>query len=322
MNQAEIERRIQELRGYATSHPLEIITDTTEFMNIWGGHVLHLGDRFFLVVADMREGRFGMDEQPKFWVKKALDLESGEEKILKLVFHEEFSIRIGLLRIHCYRDPIKESELLELVRGDDRFMQGQTIEDERGNPIRILDFIRGNSLYHHLKDLPLDHYEYFCTVLPGVLRRIVDTFHAIAMIHERGYFHGDIRNDHILVDSETNAFRWIDFDLCQEISDFDVWSLGNVLLYVVGKGEHTFHDAAAGRISVAPGASLTKQDASAFFAHRIMNLAKLFPWIPRELNQILMRFSFGTQVFYESTKALLDDLGPVVESLEHQALGS
>jgi hypothetical protein len=46
------------------------------------------------VVADMREGRFGIDDQPKYWVKKAVELETGELRILKLVFHEEFTTRM------------------------------------------------------------------------------------------------------------------------------------------------------------------------------------------------------------------------------------
>jgi hypothetical protein len=88
---------------------------------------------------------------------------------------------------------------------------------------------------------------------------------------------------------------------------------------VVGKGEHTFHEVAAGRQSLVPGAILTRQDASALFKYRIMNLAKLFPWISPELSDILMHFSYGTQVFYETVKALLNDLQPVVESLVKQA---
>ena len=49
-----------------------------------------------------------------------------------------------------------------------------------------------------------------------------------------------------------------------------------------------------------------------------MNIAKLFPWIPPELSDILMHFSYGTQVFYETAEALLDDLRPVVQSLADQ----
>jgi hypothetical protein len=319
MDQSELERRIEELTGRPAKPPLRIITDTTDFMNIWGGHVIHLADRFFLVARDMKEGRFGIDDQPKFWVKKALDLESGEDKILKLAFHEEFSIRIGLLRMRSYRDPLKEGELLEVVRGDMRFMQGWTVEDECGNPVRVIDFIRGRNLYQHLRDLRMDHHAYFHTVFPEILNRLVGAFEAIAMIHERGYHHGDIRNDHLLIDSQTGEFRWIDYDFCQDIPDYDVWSLGNILLYAVGKGEYTFHEVAAGRLQLAPGIQLTKQDASAFFVHRIMNLAKLFPWIPPALSDILMRFSYGTQVFYETVEDLLDDLRPVVQSLAGQA---
>ena len=54
------------------------------------------------------------------------------------------------------------------------------------------------------------------------------------------------------------------------------------------------------------------------FRRRVMNLAKLFPWIPPDLNDILMRFSYETQVFYETARALLDDLRPVAESLAGQ----
>jgi hypothetical protein len=288
-------------------------------MNIRPGHVIHLGDRLFLVDRDMKEGRFGIDDQPKFWVKKARDLESGEDKILKLVFHEEFTVRIGLLRMRCYRDPFKESRLLDIVRGDTRFMQGCTVEDDHGNPVRIIDFVRGCRLYEYLKDLHMDHRTYFHTVLPGILGRLVEAFEAIAMIHELGYHHGDIRNDHILIDSEDGAFRWIDYDFCQDVPDYDVWSLGNVLAYVVGKGEHTFHEVTAGRLSLPPKVKLVRQDASAFFRHRIINLAKLFPWIPPELNDILMHFSYETQVFYETVRGLLDDLRPAVELLRDQA---
>jgi hypothetical protein len=319
MDQSEIEHRVGELTGRPVSSPLRVVTDTTEFMNIWRGHIVHIGDRFYLVVGDMKEGRFGIDDQPKFWVKKALELETGDEKILKLAFHEEFTIRIGLLRMRCYRDPLKEGAVLKVVRGDVRFMQGQTVEDERGNPVRVIDFIRGRNLYEYLNDLRMDHRTYFHAVLPGILRKLVDAFEAIAMIHQHGYHHGDIRNDHILIDQQTDQFRWIDYDFCQDIPDFDIWSLGNVLLYVVGKGEHTFHEVSAGRLRLAPGTKLTKQDASAFFAHRVMNLAKLFPWIPGELSDILMHFSYGTEVFYETVRALLDDLRPVVQSLVRQA---
>jgi len=319
MNQGEVEHRIEELTGRPTSSPVRVFTDTTQFMNICRGHVIHLGDRFYLVVGNMKEGRFGIDDQPKFWVKKAIEMESGDEKILKLAFHEEFAIRIGLLRMRCYRDPLKEGELLKMVRGDARFMQGTTEPDERANPVRVIDFIRGRNLYRYLSDLQMDHRTYFHTVLPGILRKLVEAIEAIAMIHQRGYHHGDIRNDHILIDSETDEFRWIDYDFCQDVPDFDIWSLGNVLLYVIGKGERTFHEVAAGRLRLAPGATLTKQDASAFLAQRIMNLAKLFPWIPSELSEILMHFSYGTQIFYETVQALLDDLRPVVQSLVSQA---
>jgi tRNA A-37 threonylcarbamoyl transferase component Bud32 len=317
MDEAALKLRIAELTGRSAPSRLEILTDTSEFMNIFRGHVLRLDGRSFHIEGDMREGRFGVDDQPKFWVKKAIDLDSGEKKILKLVFHEEFRIRIGLLRIRCYRDPAKEARILDLVRGDSRFMQGETLTDDHGKPVRVADFIRGENLYEYLTRLTLPHETYFRTILPGVLHRIARAFEAVAFLHQNGQHHGDIRNDHLIIESATGRFRWIDFDLCQDVSDFDVWSLGNVLLYAVGMGEHTFHDQARGRLKLPAGVPpLTEHDASAFFVHRIINLRKLFPWIPVELNDILMHFSFGTTDFYETVEEILADLRPVVLGLD------
>lgn len=320
MNDAALRQRIEEVTGRPAPRRVRVLTDTTEFMNIWRGHVIRLEDQHYLVEGDMREGRFGLDEEPKFWVKRAVDLATGDTKILKLVFNEEFRIRIGLLRIRCYRNPEKEADLLDLTRGDLRFMQGTTVRDDRGNPVRVIDYIRGGNLYRHLSDLEMDHETYFRKELPGLMRDLIPAVEAIAHLHAHGLLHGDIRNDHLIIDRETEKLRWIDFDLCQDISDFDVWSLGNVLVYAVGKGEHTFHDLAAGRLELPhPGVELTADDASAFFVHRIMNLRKLYPWIPEDLNEILMHFSFGTATFYESVEEVLEDLRAVVAGLEGAA---
>lgn len=313
MEQARLRSRIEEVTERPAPGVVEVFTDTTDFTNIWRGHIIRLGDRDFVVEGDMREGRFGIDDQPKFWVKKALDLDTGDRKILKLVFNEEFSIRIGLLRIRCYRDPEKETRVLDAFRGDARLMQGTTLRDDRGNSVRVLDYIRGGTIYRRLKDLSMDHETYYRRELPGLLTKLVGAFEAIAAVHEKGHCHGDIRNDHLIIESGSGRIRWIDFDLCQDVSDFDVWSIGNILLYVVGMGERTFHDAKAGRVT--PVAPLSEHDASAFFVHRVINLRKLFPWVSPELNRILMHFSYGTREFYESVNDILADLKPAVRAL-------
>jgi hypothetical protein len=316
MNESEIRARVEAVSGRPADRHFAVFHDTTQFTDILRGHVIELEGNHYLVQGDMREGRFGIDEQPKFWVKRAVELGTGAKKVLKLVFHEDFNIRIGLLRIRCYRDPEKEGRVLDLVRGDPRFMQGVTMRDEKGNAVRVIDLIRGKSIYRYLHDLDMGHEEYFRTALPGVLRGVLGCFEAIATIHAKGLHHGDIRNDHILIEKGTGLYRWIDFDLCQDVSDFDVWSLGNILLFSVGKGEHTFHEVRAGKLVLAKGAApLTEQDASGFFVHRIMNLRKLFPWIPAALNDVLMHFSYGTADFYESVDEVIDDLRPVVRSL-------
>ena len=60
----------------------QFITDTTNFLSIDYGDKILLGDRQFAVTGHAREGRSGM-EDPKFWVKTAVDSDTGEKKILK-----------------------------------------------------------------------------------------------------------------------------------------------------------------------------------------------------------------------------------------------
>jgi hypothetical protein len=201
-------------------------------------------------------------------------------------------------------------------------MQGHTVPDDAGNPVRIIDYIRGRSLYRELRDLELDHRTYYETLFPFYLEKFTGAVRSIADVHARGQHHGDIRTDHIFVERGTQRFRWIDFDLSEDVSDFDVWSLGNVLLYIVGMGEHTFHDVFHRRYGHSVDEDrFGEKDASAFFTHRIINLKKLFPYIPTELNDVLMHFSFGTQDFYETVEEIHADLLPVSRRLADSARG-
>ena len=137
-----------------------------------------------------------------------------------------------------------------------------------------------------------------------------------------GELHGDVRNDHLLINRQTGTYSWIDFDYTYEWSEnpfgVDLFGLGNVLLLTCGKGFHLLRDLSNG----APAGSkrkseLTASDFSLFFPHRIINLQKLFPYIPDSLNQVLLRFSQGSDVFYETTEELLNDLRTCTADLSH-----
>ena len=71
-----------------------LITDTTEIFSIDYGDVLQIGERRYSVTGHEREFRFGL-EDPKFWVKRAVDTETGEKKIIKLAFFESFETSFG-----------------------------------------------------------------------------------------------------------------------------------------------------------------------------------------------------------------------------------
>jgi len=309
--------RINEVSGVKLKPPVILVTDTTEFMRIYRGQVVCLEGREFFVSGDVYEPRFGLDEQPKFWVKRGYDLETGDMVIIKLEFYEESEAQFGSFRIPCYRSPKKEGEVLQLVRGDTRFMQGQTLVDDSGNNVRVIEFIHGKSLFEKILAMEIGHEQFYYTCLASLLKKLVSCFEAIQMLHDNDFYHGDIRNDHIIIEEVTGEFRWIDFDLCQDVmfdpyssfTAFDVWSFGNVLQFSVGMGLSTFHDIrTSGRFQPDIISNLQPMDAGAFHHHRLMNLKKIYPYISERLNALLMRFSMGADDYYWTVPELMDDL--------------
>lgn len=301
-----IRQRVLALTGEPLDGSPIVWTDTSNYMSIERGHAIGLGEDWFLVRSNEHEGRFGIDDQPKFWVKHALDLESGRPYVLKLSCQESFRIRIGQGEIRCARSGEKEARVLDAVRGDGRFMQGRTARDSGGNLVRIIEFIPGVDLLSYLQSLPGRHEQYFHTAVPAILENVTASLAGIQKLHERGLCHGDIRNDHLLVERATGSYRWIDFDLDEDSPALDVWSAGNILHCVVAKGFVTFHDAIQAQPRLA--AELWREDASVFFPHRVMNLGKVFPYIPERLNRVLCRFSAGASAGYESMAQITADL--------------
>ncbi len=308
-NPQALKERITEVTKRPADSNITIFEDTSAFMSIDTGNVLRLDGNDYLVLGHAREGRFGLDEQPKFWVKTVIDLTTGERKIVKLVFHETFNSRIGSTVVTFVRSPQKESEILQRMRGHPHFMQGKPVSDAIGNPVRIIDFIFGPSLYEYLRRLDMPHEAYYRQIFFKLIRPVIDCIDAIAQLHQQGMHHGDIRADHILLKGQMNDYVWIDFDYEVDHPDYDLLCLGNILLQVAGKGRHSLYDIDL-RPSVYPGVidTLTQSDMSLMFRHRVANLRKLFPHISAALNDILMRFSTGSTEPYCDVNTLLADL--------------
>lgn len=308
IDDGKLAQRIGEVTGWPVPDHVSIITDTSDWTRIIRGNVIRLRGHDFVVKGHGYEARFGIGDQPKYWVFNVFDLETAERKILKTVFHEDFNVHIGVFKIHCYRSPEKEARVLEIVRGDDRFMQGYTVTDEVGNMIRIIDFIRGQTLFQHIYDINKNHHDYFEQDLPAIMKKLADCIQAINKLHQNKICHGDIRNDHIIIDADSGKYRWIDFDLNQNVADYDVWSIGNIINYAVGKGITTFKSVLKGiAFPEEVRASLGPEDASAFFEYRIMNLKKLYPYISDRLGDILQHFTIRPKKFYANMEELLED---------------
>lgn len=301
--------RIEELTGWTIKpNRFRIVTDTSEWMSIHRGHIIRVEGKDFIVRGNMREPRFGIDDQPKYWVFSAIELETGQEKIIKTVFKEEFTVHIGIFKIRCYRSPDKESDVLMICKGDTRFMQGYTCFDEKENNIRIIDYIRGKKFFHYIPSIDKAHEQYFYEDLPIILWKLYESIIAISHLHKLNLCHGDIRNDHIIIDVETDKYRWIDFDLKQDVTDFDLWSIGNIISYAVAKGIKTFKSVLkSNEFSEKIKCSLSSEDSSAFYEYRIMNHKKLFPYIPENLSNILQHFTIKPKAYYSNIDEFTKD---------------
>jgi hypothetical protein len=308
-----LRRRARELAGIDVPGAPRVLRDTSNFMAIDRGDVLELEGHPYLVCGNEREGRFGIDDQPKYWVKRAMSLLNGRVYVIKLVFHESFSTGVHGEQYACERSARKEAQVLDAVRDNPNFMHGRAVLDEAGNLVRIIDFIEGPTLLEHLGSLTMTHEQYVEQRLPRVLAEAHDCFAGIAHLHALDLCHGDIRNDHIILDAHSGWARWIDFDFTRPSLAFDVWSLGNVLNCALAKGFVTFHGLRTSRPDLLD--RLTDEDASVFFRHRVMNLDKVYPHVPQGLARMLRRFAVGNCARYERADQVVDDLGACMHAL-------
>ena len=287
------------------------IKDTADFFRVDYDDVVVLDSVPYFVRNNEREGRFGIDDEQKFWVKRARNLLNGDVKILKWVFRERFEARIGNLVFECVRSPQKEARILELVSGKPAFMQGTTVLDTAGNQLRILDYIKGKTLGQVALELGAGHEDYFHNHFPALLREFMGLVEAIRFLHDHNEKHGDIRRDHIIRDETTGRYRWIDFDFNYRHGEsrfgYDLFGLGNVLLFLVGRGDVTTYRLE--REAPATFDRLNFDDVNIVFHNRVNNLKKIYPYIPEKLNRVLMHFATSAPVYYEETRELLDDLG-------------
>ncbi len=300
---------------HADSRRIKVHKDTTDFFRVEYGDIVVLEGSPFLIRHNAKEGRFGLDDEEKFWVKRSIDLLSGMTKIIKFVFFEKFNARIGDIEFECYRSPRKEARILNLVQGRPNFMQGYSVQDDHENVVRVLDFIYGISLAEHIRRIAMsiNHEEYFYQRFPSILDNYIVCVEAIRFLHDHGEKHGDIRRDHILIDRESDQYRWIDYDYNfrhrENMYGYDLFGLGNVLMYLVGMGDIVYQDLK--RTNHHSIDYMIEGDVNIVFNNRIANLKKVYPYIPDNLNRILMHFSKGANVFYDHTHQLLDDLREV-----------
>ena len=294
-----------------------ILEDTTDFYDVEYGDVLLLDGVGYLVRGTESEKKFGLEGEPKPWVKSCVDLITGERKVIKLTFLEEFSCRIEGLDFNCLRNPQKEASILEKVRGHEGFMQGFSVVDAGGNTVRVLDRIAGVSLDNVIQSIPGDHERYYRERLPDILERLATAYDAMADLHHMGEIHGDITPDHIFAETETGRYRWIDFDYDYKERDNavarDLFEMGTLLGYAVGKGYLVWRTIKLRYPQIAE--RVRPQDMQAVFPSQLANLKLVYPYIHDELNRLLLRFSQGAGSVYYDAKILAEDMRRATRAL-------
>lgn len=303
--------------------PGDTVTDTSDFFTIDRGDTIVVNNTRYEVLGHAKEMRFGI-EDPKFWVKRVINCETRERKLIKLAYFESFDATLGGVKIKCFRDPDKEGKILDLVRGHSHFMQGEVFYDDHGNNIRILDIVHGRSFLDYVGSFHMPYETYFQKELPGILRKLVTAFEAILFLHRNGFKHGDIRNDHIIVENKTGNFVWIDFDYdfaaTENPFSLDIFGLGNILTYAVGKGFHNYYMISTDTYTYnGLRDRLEPNDFALLDKRRFINLAKLYPIIPEVLNGILMFFSRGAAVYYETVDEIIADLNWFLDNFPYQS---
>jgi hypothetical protein len=289
---------------------LRVVEDTSDYFRVDYDDVVVLDGRPFFVRNYEREGRFGIDDEPKFWVRRAVDLEDGATVIIKIPFFERFTAHIGGIPFQCVRSHKKEARILDLVQGHENFMQGCEAHDQAGTPVRIIGYIRGTRYCDHVLTLGAAHEDYFHNHFPAVLGEFMELVRAIALLHGHNERHGDIRRDHIIRENATGQNRWIDFDfLCHHPENpwgYDLFGLGNVLAYITGRGDVTVQELRVQRPEVLE--RLRDEDLNIVFHNRVMNLGKVYPYVPETVLRVLGHFTSGARIFYEHIDELIADL--------------
>jgi hypothetical protein len=293
-----------------------LVTDTTDYFKVDNNDIVVLEDTHYLIRGYEREGRAGL-EDPKYWVKKAVELDTGRRVILKLTFYENFVSSIGSQEITFFRSPQKEARILRQVRDNPHFMHGISVRDSVGNLLRIVDRISGPTLGGYLDTLPENHRTYFEQSFPDILKRLIEAYRAMAYLHSLREVHGDIRRDHILIDARDGLFKWIDFDYNykygESIYGIDLFEMGCLLTTVTGRGFVNLYELKQMYPDILHRLEL--EDMNILYKNRVANLKKVYPHIPDRLNQVLLRFSAGAEVFYDTTEELVQDMEEVLEDL-------
>lgn len=308
-NTDTLKTRITSITGRRHVPTPRVFENTSNMFAISSGDVLRLGGNDYYVLGEAHEGRFGLDDEPKHWVKYAWDLTSGKNKIIKLEVDEAFSTRIGRLLIKAKRSAEKEARFIAAAKGHPNFMQGFSVRDVAGNLVRVIDEIRGDSLFNYVLDMHIDHESYYSAIYPNILRHLIECIEGLNQVCTEGLHHGDIRNDHIFIESTSGVYKWIDFDYTVTHSDYDLWSIGNLIVFTVAGGLLLYKDVTVNRskFPLVRG-EVSPDDCSFYHKYRIANVKKVYPYVSDKINNICLRYTVGHFNLYSSYDEILDDL--------------
>ena len=284
--------------------------------------VVILGGVPYFVRNNEREGRFGLEDEPKFWVKRSINLLTGETEGPEVGLQgalrgqdREPRVRMRAEPPEGGADPGTGPRQGGFHAGDD----GAGLRRPPASHPRLHP--RQDALPDRAHCSGQDHEDFFYDHFPIVLDEYVGIVEAIRFLHQSGEKHGDIRRDHLIKDETTGRYRWIDYDFNYRHGEsrfaYDLFGLGNILVFITGRGDVTTNRLlAAGARHPGPADRRRCEHRVPQPRRQSEKDLSLHPRIPEPGAACI--FPRGPQVYYETTEELLEDLGEAREELERR----
>lgn len=297
---------------YGLRPPLTLSKTAGEFRKIINSakapdFVLQVGAR-----VEIKDKQFNILEWLRTSTYRAEDLESGKSVVLK--FQGKGKKCSGY-----------ERDFFAKVPSHDNIVRGYSLVDESGDILIVTEFTEGEKLQDYLSEFGVDHKRYFLESFPEILNNFMGAIRGVEHIVKNG-FYNEFAIYHIWIDKKTGRYILFDFDLpstelskLQALKDLESSTISNIggsLCEIVAPLGIYEYEAVHDEEMYFDELGITDADFNEY--NLLVDLQKVYPYIPDELNKILLRFGRDASNPYTSISELYSDLESVVKLLKSE----